>query len=143
MPRDYSKIALTPGDRTALLEAAPAMRVATVDGRGRPHVVPVAFAELDGTVYFETDADAVKTRNVSATGRAAAVVDLGADDYTEHRGILWRGEAFVVEDRATERAVERSIFGTEKTTPDAGRHERVKVGIKPSREVSWDFRQLG
>lgn len=143
MPRDYSKIALTDGARAALLDEADVMRFATVDPDGLPHVVPVAFAELDGTVYFETDADSVKTRNVRATGRAAGVVDRGAHDFSQHRGLLWRGDAFVVEDRETERAVERAIFGTEKTVSGAGRHERVKVGLEPTREVSWDFRQLG
>lgn len=143
MPRDYSKIALTDGARAALLAESPVMRFATVDADGFPHVVPVAFAELDGTVYFETDADSVKTRNVEATGRAAAVVDQGGHDFSQHRGLLWRGDAFVVDDRETERAVERAIFGTEKSVGSAHGHERVKVGLEPSREVSWDFRQLG
>lgn len=143
MPRDYSKIALTEDARSALLEEADVMRFASVDADGLPHVVPVAFAEIDGTVYFETDADSVKTRNVAATGRGAAVVDLGTDDYRQHRGLQWRGDAFVVEDRETEKAVERAVFGTEKSVSDAGGHERVKIGLEPTREVSWDFRQLG
>lgn len=143
MPRDYSKIALTEEARATLLDEAPVMRFATVDSDGLPHVVPVAFAELDGTVYFESDADSVKTRNVQATGRAAAVVDRGADTYQEHRGLLWRGDAYVVEDHETERAVERAIFGTEKTVSGAGGHERVKIGLDPTREVSWDFRRIG
>jgi nitroimidazol reductase NimA-like FMN-containing flavoprotein (pyridoxamine 5'-phosphate oxidase superfamily) len=143
MPRDYSKIALTDDARAELLDEAPAMRFATVDAAGLPHVVPVAFCELDGTVYFETDDDSIKTRNVRATGKAAGVVDRGADDYHQHRGLLWRGDAFVVEDRATERAVERAIFGTEKTVGDASGRARVKVGLEPTHEVSWDFRQLG
>ncbi|MDZ7701749.1 MAG: pyridoxamine 5'-phosphate oxidase family protein, partial [Halobacteriales archaeon] len=139
MPRDYGKIALTEAARAELLEEADAMRFASVGADGLPHVVPVAFCELDGTVYFETDADAVKTRNVRATGKAAAVVDLGADDYSQHRGLQWRGDAFVVEDRETEKAVERALFGTEKSVSDAGGHERVKIGLEPTREVSWDF----
>ncbi len=143
MPRDYSKIALTDDARQTLLEEADVMRFASVDADGLPHVVPVAFAELDGTVYFETDADSVKTRNVAATGRAAAVVDRGTADYNEHRGLQWRGEAYVVEDRSTEKAVERAIFGTEKSINEAGGHERVKIALEPTREVSWDFRRLG
>lgn len=143
MPRDYSKIALTESARAELLEEADAMRFASVDADGLPHVVPVAFCELDGAVYFETDADSVKTRNVEATGKAAAVVDLGADDYSQHRGLQWRGDAFLVDDRETEKAVERAIFGAEKAVSNAGGHERVKIGLVPTREVSWDFRRLG
>lgn len=143
MPRDYSKIALTEQARSELVEEADVMRFASVGTDGLPHVVPVAFCELDGTVYFETDADSVKTHNVEATGKAAAVVDRGTHDYSQHRGLQWRGKAFVVGDRETEKAVERAIFGTEKSMSDAGEHERVKIGLEPTREVSWDFRQLG
>lgn len=143
MPRDYERIALSEGARAELLEAAPAMRFATVDPDGLPHVVPVTFTEIDGTVYFETDADSVKTRNVAANGKAAGVVDQGAAEFSQHRGIMWRGDASVVEDRETEKAVERALFGTVKSVSDAGRHERVKIALEPTREVSWDFRQLG
>lgn len=143
MPRDYGKIELTEEARSNLLEEADVMRFASVGADGLPHVVPVAFCELDGTVYFETDADSVKTHHVEATGKAAAVVDLGTHDYGQHRGLQWRGEAFVVEDRETEKAVERAIFGTEKSVGNAGGHERVKIGLDPTREVSWDFRRLG
>lgn len=143
MPRDYSKIALSEDARAALLEEADVMRFASVDGEGLPHVVPVAFAEIDGTVYFETDADSVKTRNVRATGKGAGVVDSGTHEYGQHRGLQWRGEAFVVKDREAERAVERAIFGTEKSIREAGGHQRAKIGLEPHHEVSWDFRQLG
>jgi nitroimidazol reductase NimA-like FMN-containing flavoprotein (pyridoxamine 5'-phosphate oxidase superfamily) len=143
MPRDYSKIALTEAARTNLLEAAEVMRFASVNSDGLPHVVPVAFAEIDGTIYFETDADAVKTRNVQATGKGAGVVDIGTEEYNQHRGLQWRGEAYIVEDRETEKAVERAIFGTEKSVRDAGGHERVKIALEPTHEVSWDFRRIG
>jgi len=143
MPRNYASIALTDAARAELLETTPVMRFATVDPDGLPHVVPVTYAEVDGVIYFETDADAVKTRNVEATGKAAGVVDRGGHDFSQHRGVLWRGDAFVVEDRETEMAVERAIFGTVKTLPEASGHERVKIGLDPSREVSWDFRRLG
>lgn len=50
MPRDYGEIALTDDARSVLLRDAPAMRFATVDEAGLPHVVPVACYEFDGTV---------------------------------------------------------------------------------------------
>ncbi|MFB6362146.1 MAG: pyridoxamine 5'-phosphate oxidase family protein [Halobacteriales archaeon] len=143
MPGDYSKIALTDAARQTLLEEADVMRFASVDAEGLPHVVPVAFTEFDGTLYFETNADSVKTRNVTATSRAAAVVDRGTADYNEHRGLQWRGEAYIVEDQAMEKAVERAIFGTEKSSKEAGGHKRVKIALEPTWEVSWDFRRLG
>lgn len=143
MPRNYEKIALTDEARAELLAEADAMRFATVGEDGMPHVVPVAFAEVDGRICFETDEDSIKTRNVRGTGKAAAVVDAGEHDYGQHRGIQWRGSARVVEDREFEKEIERAIFGTVKSVPDAGRHARVKIALTPESEVSWDFRRLG
>ncbi|WP_101296787.1 pyridoxamine 5'-phosphate oxidase family protein [Halegenticoccus soli] len=142
MPRNYGKIALSDRERRRLLDDAPVMRFASVDGDGVPHVVPVAFAEVDGDLCFETDEDSIKTRNVRETGKASAVVDAGADDYSKHRGVMWRGDARVVADRETEMEIERALFGTVKSVPDAGGHERVKIALRPETEVSWDFRKL-
>lgn len=143
MPRNYERIALTESEIERLCEKADAARFASVGPDGLPHVVPIAFARVDGELCFETDADAVKTRNVRATGVGAAVVDAGADDYGEHRGVQWRGPARVVEDDDFVARIERALFGTTKSVSDAGGHERVKVALTPEREVSWDFRKVG
>lgn len=145
MPRNYDKIALTEEERAELVAEADVMRFASVGEDGLPHVVPVTFAEVDGDLCFETDDDSIKVRNVRQTGKAAAVVDAGEDDYSRHRGIQWRGAARVVEDEETVADIERALFGSVK--PDSfrqeGRHRRVKVALTPEREVSWDFRKAG
>lgn len=142
MPRDYDKIALTDQKRAELLEEVPVARFATVDADGLPHVVPVQFAEVDGMVCCETDDDSIKTRNVRATGKASAVVDAGGHEYIQHRGVMWRGDARVVEDRETEKAIERALFGTVKSIDGADGHDRVKIALEPRTEVTWDFRRL-
>lgn len=145
MPRNYDKIALTDEEKSQLFAEADVARFATVDEDGLPHVVPVTFAIVDGDLCFETDGDSIKVRNVERTGKAAAVVDAGEDDYSRHRGIQWRGSARVVEDEETIADVERALFGAVK--PDSfrqeGRHRRVKVALTPEREVSWDFSKAG
>ncbi|SEP00263.1 Pyridoxamine 5'-phosphate oxidase [Halogranum amylolyticum] len=142
MPRDYDKIALSDQKRAELLEEVPVMRFATVDADGLPHVVPVQFAEVEGAICFETDDDSIKTQNVRATGKAAAVVDAGGHDYIQHRGIMWRGDARVVDDRETIEKIERALFGTVKSIDGADGHDRVKIALDPRTEVTWDFRQL-
>lgn len=145
MPRNYDKIALTEEERAELIAEADVMRFASVGEDGLPHVVPVTFAEVDGEFCFETDSDSIKVRNVRQTGKAAAVVDAGEHDYSQHRGIQWRGAARVVEDEETVADIERALFGAVK--PDSfrqeGRHRRVKVALTPEREVSWDFQKAG
>ena len=143
MPRNYDKIALTEDEQAELFEAADVARFASVGPDGLPHVVPVAFTIVDGQLCFETDADSVKVKNVEATGKAAAVVDAGEAEFNQHRGIQWRGSARVVDDREFEEEIERGLFGTVKSVPDAGRHQRVKIALTPERTVSWDFRKIG
>ncbi|WP_410767445.1 pyridoxamine 5'-phosphate oxidase family protein [Haloferax sp. DFSO60] len=143
MPRNYDRIALTEEEQAVLFEEADVARVATVGPDGLPHVVPVAFAIVDGKLCFETDADSVKVSNIKATGVAAAIVDAGEDEYAEHRGVQWRGDARVVTDSEFVKDIERALFGTVKSIPDASGHERVKVELTPEKTVSWDFRKLG
>lgn len=142
MVRNYDKIALTETARNELLDQADATRFASVSADGMPHVVPVAFAMVDGQLCFETDEDSIKTRNVRATGKGAAVVDAGAHEYNQHRGIQWQGRAYVVSNRDFEREIERALFGTTKSVSGASGHERVKIALEPEDEVSWDFRRL-
>lgn len=143
MARNYEKIAFTEDEKVEFIAEAPVMRFATVDPEGLPHVVPVTFAHVDGQLCFETDDDAVKTRNVKQTGKAAAVIDAGEHEFSEHRGIQWRGPARVVEDREFEKDIERALFGTVKSFAQDGPRQRVKIALDPEREVSWDFRKVG
>ncbi|ELZ88688.1 MULTISPECIES: pyridoxamine 5'-phosphate oxidase family protein [Haloferax] len=143
MVRNYDRIALSRAEQVALIEEAPVARVATVGPDGLPHVVPVAAAVVDGRLCFETDADSVKVENIRSTGVAAAVVDAGESEYAEHRGVQWRGPAAVVDDPEQVADIERALFGTVKSIPDASGHERVKIALTPERTVSWDFRKLG
>jgi PPOX class probable F420-dependent enzyme len=63
-------------------------RLATADGEGRPHVVPVTFAVLGDVVYSAVDHKPKRTTalrrlaNVAANPCVAALVDFYADDWT-------------------------------------------------------------
>jgi PPOX class probable F420-dependent enzyme len=61
--------------------AARVARLATVDARGRPHLVPIVFALAGHTIYSVVDAKPKRTsdlrrlRNVSSTPHVSALVD--------------------------------------------------------------------
>lgn len=74
-----------------LVEAARVGRLATVDERGRPHLVPVCFA-LDGEVAYSAVDHKPKRGgrlrrldNIAATGRTCLLVD----EYQEDWSTLW------------------------------------------------------
>ena len=81
-------------------------RLATVRPDGAPHVVPVVFAVVDGTVYSAVDAKPKRTTrlqrlaNVRVEPRCALLVDHYEDDWS----LLWwvraDGTAAVVDDPA-------------------------------------------
>ena len=73
------------------LAKARVARLATADGTGMPHVVPITF-EVDGDViYFVVDAkpkrtrDLKRVRNIAANPRVSVLVDHYSDDWTK----LW------------------------------------------------------
>jgi pyridoxamine 5'-phosphate oxidase family protein len=85
----------------AYLQSQQLGRLATVDGVGNPHVVPLTFRynpELDTIdIGGHNFARSKKYRNVAATGRAAFVVDdLLSVDPWQPRMLEIRGRAEVV-----------------------------------------------
>ena len=66
-------------------------RLATVDDRGRPHLVPVVFALSGDTIYSAVDAKPKRSTalrrlaNVAANPRVAVLVDHYTEDWRE----LW------------------------------------------------------
>ncbi|HEY7693232.1 MAG TPA: TIGR03668 family PPOX class F420-dependent oxidoreductase [Gaiellaceae bacterium] len=90
-------------------EEARVARLATVDGQGRPHVVPICFAIEGDTLYTAVDEKPKRTRRLKrlANIEANAAVEVLIDHYEEDWSRLWwvrlRGSARIVDDR---RAVE-------------------------------------
>jgi len=87
------------------LEGARVARLATIDPRGRPHVVPISFA-LDGdTLYTAVDEKPKRTRelqrlrNIEANPRVEVLIDHYEDDWSRLWWVRLRGTARIVDDR--------------------------------------------
>jgi pyridoxamine 5'-phosphate oxidase family protein len=100
-------------------------RLATVNGSGEPHVVPVGFhfnAELDTVdIGGHNLGKSKKFRDVARTGRAAFVVDDVLPPW-QARGIEVRGRAKVIEE------------GGEDANPN---FDAELIRIRPTRIVGW------
>jgi PPOX class probable F420-dependent enzyme len=74
-------------ERRERFAAARVARLATADGAGRPHLVPMVFALVGDVVWSAVDAKPKTTHrlrrlaNVEATGRASVLVDSYAEDW--------------------------------------------------------------
>jgi PPOX class probable F420-dependent enzyme len=87
------------------LDGARVARLATVDPRGRPHVVPISFA-LDGdTLYTAVDEKPKRTRelqrlrNIQANPQVEVLIDHYEDDWSRLWWVRLRGTARIVDDR--------------------------------------------
>lgn len=140
-------IDLDPDERWELLERNMVMRLATVDPRGLPHVVPIWYhADREyGNVYFSTPEDTRKVRDVEETPKASLTVDEGAY-YFELRAVVLEGDVSLVEDPEEREHVEREWcrkYFQQDTRPPyldllyQGRPWEW-FRVEPGRWLSWD-----
>ena len=82
---------------------SPVARLATLDGDGRPHLVPIVFALAGDTLYSAVDAKPKRSRTLRrvANARRRPAVTVLIDHYDEDWTQLWwirlRGEARVLD----------------------------------------------
>lgn len=82
-------------------------RLATVDGEGRPHIIPVCFVLADTTVYSaidekpKNDGPLRRLRNIAENAHVQLLLDVYDDaDWTRLRYVQLRGVARIIESGA-------------------------------------------
>ena len=80
--------------------------LATADAAGRPHVVPVCFAYLDGRIYVAIDEKPKRSvrlkrlRNIEENPRVALVFDRYDEDWSRLGWVLAQGSTGILEGSA-------------------------------------------
>ncbi|MEO8423676.1 MAG: pyridoxamine 5'-phosphate oxidase family protein [Actinomycetota bacterium] len=100
------------------LEDADLAWLTTVRPDGRPHVTPVIFAWLDGSLYFTTGPGERKTQNLA--GNAHCIITTGSNALDEGLDVVVEGEATLLGDAARLKQV-ADAFAT-KYLPRLGAH---------------------
>jgi PPOX class probable F420-dependent enzyme len=137
---------LTPRAATFLAQARVA-HLATTDGEGQPHVVPITFVLLGERLYSALDAKPKRVaaqrlrrvRNIQQNPRVAVVVDRYSEDWTRLGYVLVLGTARVVEASAeTERplAALRAKYAPYAEGPLALEDAALLV-VEPQRAIVW------
>jgi nitroimidazol reductase NimA-like FMN-containing flavoprotein (pyridoxamine 5'-phosphate oxidase superfamily) len=126
----------------AFLDRARVVRVATTDGRGLPHVVPVCAVLDAGRLYFGTARSGRKVTNLEANPQVALV----ADDYVEAwdalRGVMVVGTARLHARGPRFRRARRLLYAKYPQYPtdaalDEG--EGAIVEVTPRHVFAWGF----
>lgn len=145
------QIRMTPEEIDAFLQEARTLQVASSNGDGSIHLVPMWFAVVDGNVAFWTYGKSQKIVNLRRDPRITVMVE-GGDVYEQLCGVTITGKATIVEDRGSvqrcgERVYEK-YWGP--ITDDVVRDgvaqmgaKRVAVVVAPEKVVSWDHSKLG
>ena len=131
-----------------MIKNARVARLATVDSRGRPHIVPVCFAYDGKALYSAVDRKPkrvtperlVRLQNIRATSRVALLIDEYDEDWTQLWYILIRGRAKLIPNSAhQERA--RAIRSLRAKYPQYARgmlaDDAPIIQITPKRTTFW------
>ncbi len=122
------------------LERERVVRVATIGRDGVPHVVPVCHVVENGKIYFSTDKDSKKVKNLRTHPQAAVVADLYSEDWPRLAGAIITGPATLIGHGPRFRKLRSLLY--QKYPQYAGESalkegEVVMVEVSPRRLVSW------
>ena len=124
--------------------------LATVSPGGRPHLVAMWYAVLDGEIWFETKAKSQKAVNLRRDPTVTVMIEDG-ETYDTLRGVSIDGSAEIVDDPDSLLRVGISVWErytgpySDDMRPfvDQMMNNRIAVRIVPTRMRSWDHRKLG
>lgn len=142
-------IRMTDDEVESFLASESRCRVATIDGRGRPRVVPVEYVVFQDRLTFWADPESQKVVNLRRNPGVACVIDTGAN-FGELRGLELVGDASIVDDLDTSREV-AELFVERLPTEwqEVARSqlhelasERVAIIITPTKTISWDHSKV-
>ena len=145
------QIKMSEAEVQAFLEEQRTMSIATIGRDGRPHVVAMWYACLDGVPSFWTFAKSQKVVNLRRDPRVTCMVEAG-ETYDQLRGVELVARAEIIEDAAEVQRFGVAEFEryqntkvTDALMPQMQRmaNKRVVVKIHVERVVSWDHRKLG
>src|SRR6266404_4488826 len=130
----------------AKLEVARVARLATLDPKGRPHLVPICYAR-NGTVFYSAidrkpkrvaPKRLVRLKNIEKTPQVALLVDHYDEDWTRLWYVLVRGKAELVSAPA-ERKVALQCLRTKypQYSPEMLEDDAPLLRITAQRVTAW------
>ena len=120
-------------------------RLATVDGSGRPLVLPICYVLAGETLYSPTDAKPKRLpvqrlkrlRNIKANPHVALVVDDYGEDWTQLAYVIMHGTAAILTSGAD---FAQAIAALRQKYPQYQRmpiQENPMIAVQLTRVVSW------
>jgi PPOX class probable F420-dependent enzyme len=120
-------------------------RLATVDGTGRPLVLPICYVLAGETLYSPTDAKPKRVpvqrlkrlQNIQANPHVSLVIDDYSDDWTQLAHVILHGTADIL---TSGQAFEQAVAALRQKYPQYQRmpiQDNPMIAVQLSRVVSW------
>jgi PPOX class probable F420-dependent enzyme len=147
---ERAKIVMADDEIAEFIDHSRTATLATVLPGGRPHLVAMWYAVLDGEIWFETRAKSQKAVNLRRDPTVTVMIEDGLT-YDTLRGVSIDGHAEIVDDPDSILRVGISVWErytgpyADEMRPfvDQIMYNRIAVRVVPSRIRSWDHRKLG
>ena len=133
---------MTPAE---LFATAPVARLATVDGTGAPHLVPIVFAVVGDVIYSAVDAKPKRSRrlrrlaNIAGEPRVSVLADHYDDDWSRLWWVRADGVAHVHASSAAGLAALIARYPQYRAAPPAGPFLEIAV----RRWSTWTSQGIG
>jgi PPOX class probable F420-dependent enzyme len=133
-------------EQTAFLVRQRVARLATADGTGKPHAVPVCFALTQAAIFIALDekpksvpvSNLKRVRNILENPEVALVADRYAEDWRLLAFVMVRGRAELLEPGTEEHAAAVRLLRGKYHQYEAMRiEENPVIAISPEKAVSW------
>ena len=139
---------LTPAQR-AFIESQRVARLATVDDRGQPHLVPICFAVVDDVLYSPIDEKPKsgdpralrRVRNIAAQPEVQVLFDeYDDDDWTRLRYMQLRGRARIIEPGEEHARAVPALRARYAQYGAMALESRPIIAVDVERVVEWSWR---
>lgn len=128
------------GKVLAFIRSQRVARLATVGRDGTPHNIPVCTVAAGGRLYFASEKDARKVRNIACNPRVALAFDRYSENWKRLAGTMIVGTASVIDQGAAFRRARQALYRKYKPyarVEPIEEGESVIVCVIPTSSFSW------
>lgn len=120
------------------------LRIATIDTRGNPHIVPVWYNYESDKFYIGTNTRTIKAKNVKQNPKVSFCIDVGINS-PEIFGVMGIGKArLILEDNRVRAVAKKILLRYFKSLKNKSAQKLLKdtdciIEITPKKTTTWKF----
>ncbi len=120
------------------------LRIATIDSRGNPHIVPVWYNYENDKFYIGTNTRTIKAKNVKQNPKVSFCIDIGINS-PEIFGVMGIGKAkLILEDNYVKQVTKKILLRYFKSLKNKSAQQLLKdtdciIEIMPKKIATWKF----